>query len=133
MPLCELFNHSEDPHLVWEFETDEDGSRAFTYRATRRITKGEEVTISYGLKNNFELLYLYGFYIPENKNPLTVKVKLPRMTPIEGDKLLQLKTELYGDGLVELSADFGSEYAARLRQKLRFLLTTDNSQVVETD
>ena len=121
VPLGELFNHSEDPHLEWKFVNNEDGSRAFTFRATRNITKGEEVTISYGLKNNFELLAVYGFYIPGNANPLIIKVNLPMITIRRSDKLFQIKEELYGNGSAEVSVDFGSASAAKLRQRLRFL------------
>ena len=94
--------------MRWTFRTDENGGRAFEYRATRDIAKGEEVTISYGPKNNYDILGVYGFYIPGNEIPLEPTLALPELKTKKGDKLRESKRKLYGDGSQKVSIDFGS-------------------------
>ena len=66
VPLADLFNHNIPADLSWKFEADKHGDKAFVYVALRDIEEGEEVRISYGAKDNNNLLSTYGFMIPDN-------------------------------------------------------------------
>jgi len=46
-----LYNHSEKPNADWESDTDK---QTFRFVATRKISKGDEITIFYGGQDYWE-------------------------------------------------------------------------------
>ncbi|RAH53412.1 ribosomal N-lysine methyltransferase [Aspergillus piperis CBS 112811] len=61
VPFADYFNHVDDAACDVNF----DGKK-YTFRATRRYEKGEEVYMSYGNHSNDFLLVEYGFTLPTN-------------------------------------------------------------------
>ncbi len=72
-PIADLFNHASNPNVVASMtqiailSVDVTDPVAFTL--LRNVSKGEELTISYGSgKANSELLQMYGFVMRDNPN-----------------------------------------------------------------
>jgi len=63
VPYADLFNHSNDENALWHFN-DENGR--FEVFSIEEITSGEEICLSYGVKNNIDLLANYGFTLCHN-------------------------------------------------------------------
>ncbi|PYI02772.1 ribosomal N-lysine methyltransferase [Aspergillus sclerotiicarbonarius CBS 121057] len=61
VPFADYFNHVDDAACDVTF----DGKK-YTFRATRRYEKGEEIFMSYGSHSNDFLLVEYGFSLPTN-------------------------------------------------------------------
>lgn len=66
VPIADLINHhnQDEVNTTWYFDDDK---RVFVVQATRLIPSGAQVYDSYGQKNDLQLLYTYGFYMPENE------------------------------------------------------------------
>ena len=65
-----------------------DDKQNIILRAERQLHPDEEITISYGSKSNEELLYLYGFALPNNPNDrVTLPVSLSPDDPLLQEKL----------------------------------------------
>ena len=60
LPLIDLINHDFELQNV-EWITQEDGSIALV--AERKISKGEQLYISYGDRNSDDFLVYYGFVV----------------------------------------------------------------------
>ena len=79
-----------EPTARWFID---DEQKNIVLRAERALTKGEEITISYGSKSNEELLYLYGFALPNNPNDrVTLPVSLAPDDPLLDEKLTLLRS-----------------------------------------
>ncbi|PWY88936.1 ribosomal N-lysine methyltransferase [Aspergillus heteromorphus CBS 117.55] len=61
VPFADYFNHVDDAACEVEF----DGKK-YTFKATRRYEKGEEIFMSYGAHSNDFLFVEYGFTLPTN-------------------------------------------------------------------
>ncbi|PYH96201.1 ribosomal N-lysine methyltransferase [Aspergillus ellipticus CBS 707.79] len=61
VPFADYFNHVDDAACDVAF----DGKR-YTFKATRRYEKGEEIFMSYGAHSNDFLFVEYGFSLPTN-------------------------------------------------------------------
>eukprot|EP00929_Paragymnodinium_shiwhaense_P120443 TRINITY_DN92394_c0_g1_i1.p1 TRINITY_DN92394_c0_g1~~TRINITY_DN92394_c0_g1_i1.p1 ORF type:complete len:439 (-),score=102.58 TRINITY_DN92394_c0_g1_i1:473-1789(-) len=61
IPIFDHANHAKDP--VAEHDCDKKGCHLI---ARRKVSKGEEVTISYGAKSNLNMLFAYGFAVEGN-------------------------------------------------------------------
>ena len=129
VPLADLFNHKNPADLHWKFETDSNGEKAFVYEALRDIEQGEEVHITYGTKDNQNLLSTYGFIIPDNPQPRQVEVRIPKNHLKQDDKLIAAKQSLVDSRELKICKDFHSPHAASLRSKLRFFYFDDDEKV----
>jgi len=83
IPNAVLFNHSPQPNSYWNFNEVENFWYFFTYET---IEIGQDVTISYGDKENIELMWAYGFMT--NDNP-SEKGYFLRPLAIDGDPVRQ--------------------------------------------
>ncbi|KAH8429528.1 SET domain-containing protein [Aspergillus melleus] len=63
VPFADYFNHEDDAACGVNF----DGSR-YTFTATKKYKKGEEIFMSYGAHSNDFLLVEYGFYLDRNES-----------------------------------------------------------------
>ncbi|RAL04794.1 ribosomal N-lysine methyltransferase [Aspergillus ibericus CBS 121593] len=61
VPFADYFNHVDDAACDVTFD-----GRKYTFKATRRYEKGEEIFMSYGSHSNDFLLVEYGFSLPTN-------------------------------------------------------------------
>ncbi|PWY90273.1 ribosomal N-lysine methyltransferase [Aspergillus sclerotioniger CBS 115572] len=61
VPFADYFNHDDEADCDVTF----DGKK-YTFRATRRYEKDEEIFMSYGSHSNDFLLVEYGFFLPTN-------------------------------------------------------------------
>jgi len=66
VPVADLFNHSHDQGLAWQFTTGDD---TFSIRSLRAHAQGEELFVSYGLKPNPLLHRTYGFTLAPQHEP----------------------------------------------------------------
>lgn len=64
VPYAELLNHSNNENALWYFNNDKNQFEVF---ALEEITLGEEICLSYGVKNNITLLSNYGFTLMNNQ------------------------------------------------------------------
>ena len=62
-PFADMFNHTPNGSVSVTFTTD-----GYTLSALQDITKGQELSISYGNHSNDFLLVEYGFLIPSQEN-----------------------------------------------------------------
>jgi len=86
-----FFFYSLEANARWFID---DETHNIILRSERNLNREEEITISYGPKSNEELLYLYGFALPNNPNDrVTVPVSLSSDDNLLGEKL-QLIREL---------------------------------------
>lgn len=67
VPIADLINHGSDRDVntTWYFDKDK---RVFVVETTKPILAGKQVYDSYGAKTDIQLLYTYGFYMPENEH-----------------------------------------------------------------
>lgn len=80
---------SLDPSARWFLD---DLKQNIILRAERQLHSGDEITISYGSKSNEELLYLYGFALPNNPNDrVTLPVTLSPADPLLQEKLRRIE------------------------------------------
>jgi hypothetical protein len=71
IPYADMLNHSLKPNSYWYYN---EQTKYFEVRAKRDIFKDEEITYTYGNKNNLELFLYYGFTIKDNPNKI-IKIK----------------------------------------------------------
>lgn len=71
VPFFDFANHSSDPTIRWRWGQDSLDFVTFDDQ-TESIAPGAQVCISYGQKSNQELLYMYGFCLPDNHAPSRV-------------------------------------------------------------
>lgn len=72
VPFADLALHadSDQKALSWKSHME---NGAWLYRATRDIKPGDELSISYGRKNNEQFLLSYGFVLPGNPTKLSTE------------------------------------------------------------
>lgn len=63
VPVMDCINHSLDPNCEYNYDP---AAGDFIVTSTRAVSRGEEMTISYGPLSNARLLRLYGFALPSN-------------------------------------------------------------------
>ncbi|GIK00928.1 hypothetical protein Aspvir_004958 [Aspergillus viridinutans] len=63
VPFADYFNHSDDADCGVVF----DGAK-YTFTASRRYEKGEEIFMSYGAHSNDFLFVEYGFFLDQNES-----------------------------------------------------------------
>ncbi|GFF52729.1 SET domain protein [Aspergillus udagawae] len=63
VPFADYFNHSDDADCEVVF----DGAK-YTFTASRRYVKGEEIFMSYGAHSNDFLFVEYGFFLDQNES-----------------------------------------------------------------
>ncbi|KAF9892501.1 hypothetical protein FE257_001610 [Aspergillus nanangensis] len=63
VPWADYFNHADDADCLVKYADEK-----YTFTATRRYEKGEEIYMSYGAHSNDFLLVEYGFYLDNNHN-----------------------------------------------------------------
>ncbi|ORY93905.1 hypothetical protein BCR43DRAFT_495536 [Syncephalastrum racemosum] len=71
VPFFDFANHSSDPTIRWRWGQDSLDFVTFDDQ-TESIAPDTQVCISYGQKSNQELLYMYGFSLPDNHAPARV-------------------------------------------------------------
>jgi hypothetical protein len=70
LPVADLFNHALEPTVaqvkmpLGASIFGHEHNAAFV--TVRPVVKGEQLTFSYGLRSNWELLMIYGFVLPNN-------------------------------------------------------------------
>ncbi|CAB9522451.1 expressed unknown protein [Seminavis robusta] len=73
VPLLDLCNHcrgkNETKNLSYERGMDSNMGSVIVVTASRNIETGEKLRITYGARSNAQLLYNYGFCIPDNIEP----------------------------------------------------------------
>lgn len=105
VPLADMMNHRRPPDVDWSYD-DEAG--AFLMRASRDITKGQEICDSYGRKPNGRFFVHYGFALPSGTDDeAEVRLALSR-----DDPRVSIKAEA-------LSRNIGEEGAYRISNLLR--------------
>lgn len=62
-PVLDFCNHEFTPNATWKLDLER---RVVLLEAGCRINAGDEITFCYGYKPNSELLWTYGFAIPDN-------------------------------------------------------------------
>lgn len=66
VPLADMLNAAEDFNVNWSFDNERHG---FLMKARRDIALGEELTDTYGQKDNYSFFLFYGFILnDEAKN-----------------------------------------------------------------
>lgn len=73
VPYLDLFNHVNNFNTFYHFSDKRNGYVLF---ATRPIEKNEEVTVSYGKRNNLHLFNVYGFTLNNNEYKINLHVSL---------------------------------------------------------
>ena len=63
VPVGDMMDHGRPSKASWRFDEVEKGFVTETVEGMRR---GEEVSISYGRKTNYQFLFNYGFVLPNN-------------------------------------------------------------------
>ncbi|KAL4871092.1 hypothetical protein BDV12DRAFT_164779 [Aspergillus spectabilis] len=88
VPYADYFNHVDDAACHVAFDETE-----YTFTATRRYEKGEEVYMSYGSHSNDFLLTEYGFYLDNNPSDSIFldPIILSDLTPAEKKDLATQK------------------------------------------
>lgn len=63
IPVVDMPNHSYQNNLKWHFSEDEGG---FIFEAQDEISRGQEISINYGLQSNDLFFLRYGFINADN-------------------------------------------------------------------
>lgn len=72
VPFFDLANHSLSPNIRWQLTAD----GAMQLVTTRDVDDGDELFLSYGNKSNQELLFLHGFTVQNNPEPICFTLPL---------------------------------------------------------
>lgn len=72
VPFFDLANHSLSPNIRWQLTPN----GAIQFVTTRDINENDELFLSYGDKSNQELLFLHGFTLEDNPEPIHFKLPL---------------------------------------------------------
>lgn len=80
VPMMDCVNHSLDPNSEYFYDPV---AGDFTVTSTRAISRGDEITISYGPLSNARLMRLYGFALPCNPHD-TVALYTPHSPVLKG-------------------------------------------------
>ncbi|KAK4888388.1 hypothetical protein LTR27_012711 [Elasticomyces elasticus] len=115
VPAIDLANHTAGEATIAIYEKDEDGNAVLLLRNDKPITRGDEVTITYGdEKGACEMLFSYGFLehdrqsaetlflslsVPENDPYRAIKMQTAECAP--GFKLIDA-----GDGEMDWKGEF---------------------------
>ena len=73
VPYLELVNHKYNNNALYYFD---ENNYNFILYSSRDIFPNEEITISYGEKNNIEFFTFYGFTIKDNKRKFNINLKI---------------------------------------------------------
>ncbi|CAP72784.1 uncharacterized protein PODANS_2_2130 [Podospora anserina S mat+] len=91
VPCIDMINHSSDPSAYYDQNSDYEA--VLLLRPGASMSKGQEVTISYGdTKSAAEMLFSYGFIDPESTSESLV---LP-LAPFPDDPLAKAKLVAFG-------------------------------------
>ncbi|EED17214.1 conserved hypothetical protein [Talaromyces stipitatus ATCC 10500] len=92
VPFADYFNHDDKAPCEVNFNGE-----YYTFKASRRFEKGEELFISYGSHSNDFLLVEYGFLLDDNKSDAIFldDIVLPELATANKKELLS--RQLYGD------------------------------------
>ncbi|KAL2837857.1 hypothetical protein BJY01DRAFT_40009 [Aspergillus pseudoustus] len=84
VPYADYFNHVDNAECEVKF----DGKK-YTFKATRRYEKGEEIYMSYGSHSNDFLLVEYGFCLDSNPSDAIYldDMVIPNLTPEQKEEL----------------------------------------------
>jgi hypothetical protein len=61
VPVVDMANHMSDNRSNARFEVDDEGNAVLLVRDEKSITKGDEITIMYGVGGACEMIFSYGF------------------------------------------------------------------------
>ena len=89
-PLADMFNHKIPPDILWKFD---DKTNSFIIKSKSNISKGEELSFSYGIKTNKNYLLYYGFTI---NNSTYNKFKVDIVLKFNNDQCFNIKQILLG-------------------------------------
>ena len=89
-PLADMFNHKIPPDTFWNFD---DKSNSFYIKSKSNVSKGKELSFSYGIKSNKNYLLYYGFTI---NNSTYNKFKVDIVLKLNNDQCFNIKQILLG-------------------------------------
>ncbi|KAI2842327.1 hypothetical protein CBS11852_4352 [Aspergillus niger] len=118
VPFADYFNHVDDAACEVNF----DGKK-YTFRATRRYEKGEEVYMSYGNHSNDFLLIEYGFTLSTNPSDCIYLDDIIFQDLSISQKQELAKQEIFGN--YTLSHPLSSESPLRYAACLKYMNTRD--------
>lgn len=131
VPIADLLNHShQDCNTMWYFDSEK---RVFVIETTAPIPAGRQVYDSYGKKTDIQLLYTYGFYLPDNPDGEIIipsprnDLILPRnRPPSDIDRDARQRIKRYTNRLQKILATLTPDHPMRgmLDDQLDFLLTS---------
>jgi hypothetical protein len=75
LPFADMFNHSADASAGYA-SVYESANCPFLLFSTQPVARGVEHTISYGPLGNADLLFSYGFCIPDNEDHFSTRVSV---------------------------------------------------------
>lgn len=87
VPFGDLFTDAVQPNSQWA-RSREGG--VFEIKASRVIAQGDEITMSYGSKPNWNLLLQYHFIHPENPHD---QVEVDLLAPLDGESNEQYRSD----------------------------------------
>lgn len=107
LPLIDVLNHrvygEQNCAIAFEPGGAADGTDAFVLRVERRVAAGETLTISYGKKENAELLHGYGF--ATRPNPFDAALLRVPLAESADPMFAMQRQAMMPRGLVETGSD----------------------------
>jgi len=119
VPIADMLNHSKTPITNWMFSTSED---AFIVVTNKFISKGIEVTDSYGPKCNSRYLVNYGFTLSNNQVNNQAAIFIDPNILAKDDKFKSSKLQLF-NGRETTVDDSYSEYSFLVKNNIETLET----------
>ena len=111
VPFADMFNHSRKPNTEWEFNINRD---EFVMASCRGISKGDELTDSYGTKCCSRFFLNYGFVLDGNQeyNQTSIFIDLKDFSLNDQKKEIIVSPRSFDDGYCN--------YRKKLVHKFRF-------------
>ncbi|MEZ4302770.1 MAG: SET domain-containing histone-lysine N-methyltransferase [Polyangiaceae bacterium] len=123
VPFADMMNHRRPPELLWTY--DEDGA-AFTVRAARAVTAGEEVCGSYGRKANHRYFIHYGFAMTSGADDeAAVRLSVPAGMPRASTKAQALRRAYGQEDLRHISSRVRADATQRTLSFVRTACATN--------
>ncbi|OQO09947.1 hypothetical protein B0A48_04302 [Cryoendolithus antarcticus] len=142
VPCIDLANHAAGEATIANYDRDADGNAVLVLREGKRLSEGDEVTITYGdEKGACEMLFSYGFLdsAMQSAGTLFLGLPLPGSDPAASAKLRAadcapgVRLTDAGNGSIEWSGDFIWMLCVNADDGLQFAIarSTDGSKEIQ--